>query len=84
MLSMSKIQGRMNLLASSELRRIGQDSSALSPIPPIRPSVIAGVGLAGFGLGSHFAKKNSTLKKGLIAAAVLSGIAGAWLLYSGK
>ncbi len=67
--------------ARREIGKLGQD---LTP-PAVRPSIVAGIGLASFALGSHFVpKKNKVLKGGLVAAAVLSGIAGAYLFYAGK
>lgn len=61
--------------------KMGQTSSLI----PIRPSIIAGVGLAGFGLGSHFvSKENKVLKGALVLGAVLSGLTAGYLLYVGK
>ncbi len=71
----------------SELRRLGESPflSQQDSILPIKPSVIAVAALAGFGLGSHFVPADQKLaKNGMIAGAVLSGLAGAYFLYTGK
>lgn len=52
---------------------------------PVRPSIIAAGGLAAFALGSHFVPKKYPVAKGaLVLGAVLSGLAGGYLLYAGQ
>lgn len=76
---------RLQLTTSRELLRLGQTSPLAQPILPVRPSILAAGGLAGFALGSHFVpKKNKALKKGLILGAILSGLAAGYLLYAGQ
>ena len=73
-------------LSGAAKRALGRMKLAQTPaLPQVRPSIIAWVGLAGFGLGSHFVPKNHPVLKGaLVLGAVLSGIAGGYLLYTGK
>lgn len=70
-------------LSGAARREIGK--ARLGQAPTSKPTLLAGLGLAGFALGSHFVpKKNKVLKNSLIGASVLSGLVGIYMILSGK
>jgi hypothetical protein len=84
MIKMNPVTRRLGIIASGELKQMGQ-TPLLNPLTSVRPSIWSAIGLAAFGLGSQLVpKKDKKIRGAMLLGMALSGLSGVYFFSAGK